>query len=83
MMLEAVVVQKNKIQGIKRASCYLWDWKGTLHCWGLNIRAVILGSLFTTGGSPKGAYFKKKRKRWRGREGGTAACNIGPQREGR
>lgn len=32
MMLEAVVVQKNKIQGIKRASCYLWDWKGTLHC---------------------------------------------------
>lgn len=32
LVLEAVVVQKDKIQEIKETGCYPWDWKGTLNC---------------------------------------------------
>lgn len=32
MVLEAVVAQTDKIQGIKGTGCHPWDWKGTLNC---------------------------------------------------
>lgn len=43
MVLEAVVAQTDKIQGIKGTGCHPWDWKGTLNCWGLKVRTAILG----------------------------------------